>query len=94
MVSDRGLLDDLFDVLASKVKGLRERVRMRLRGKQAPRRRKRRIASSKAAAALARKRWKAVKKAEAARQAKLAKRRLKRAADQSTNVIPFKRHVA
>jgi hypothetical protein len=48
-------------------------------------------AASKAAAALARKRWAAVKKAEQAKQAKLAARRAKRAAKKADNVIEFPR---
>jgi hypothetical protein len=59
------------------------------------RRKKRRSATSKAGSALARKRWQAAKKAELAKQAKLAERRAKRAAAaEQSNVVPFKRRVA
>lgn len=95
MIADRGPLDDAFDLVASFVKQLVKRLRLRSRKKAAPkRRRKKRSASSKAAAALARKRWSAVKKAELARKAKLAERRLKRAAAKADNVIPFKKRAA
>jgi len=97
MVTDESPLDELFGVLALKVKRLLQRARKRLWGRavgqKAPRRRKKRSASSKAAAALARKRWTAEKKAQAAHEAKLAERRAKRAAAKAPNVIPFRRRV-
>jgi hypothetical protein len=73
-----------------------KRARKCWRGKSAPRRRKKRKAvASKAGKVLARKRWSAAKKAELAKQAKLAERRAKRAAAaENSNVVPFKRRVA
>jgi len=63
MVDPKGPLDELFDALAFKVKRLLQRVRKRLRGMKAPKRRRKRRkpAASRAGAALARKRWNAAK---------------------------------